>query len=401
MPWKILLSCVAMLLLAGSAMAADINVLAIPQSPEKPEQTPPNVMYLQATPDLTLPYQSEDRLDPDTGDLERSLLGRSGQYLIADPPAVQLHDVLQLRTPSEYWLGVECYPAPTVLRVHLNLPENQGLLVARIVPESPAAKAGLEENDILMQVGETKLGNVPDLLKIVDSAKESPLELEIIHAGKAKAVKVTAEKRPANMMFRQEGNPSDWNQIQDWMKSMQSGASAAQPQRLRLQVIQPGAILPPGAPAEPPMPGNMSININRNGDEPAKITVKWNDKQWETTEKKLDELPAEVRPFVERMLGHGRIQTMTFGGGGAAAGGISAEAMDFTIPAPPPGFPGAQGLQMQIRPFRSLDDRLEELSRKIDQLQKDVHEHWGQQPPPAAENVKPDSVPEPADEPAK
>jgi hypothetical protein len=208
------------------------------------------------------------------------------------------------------------------------------------------------------------------------------------------------------MMFKQEGTPADWKEIEEWMQKQRSGAAANQPQRLHFRFIEPGAILPPGTPVQPPMPNNMSININRNGNEPAKITIKRNDQKWEIFENELDKLPADVRPYVERMLGHGNVQMMTFGGGGsaggAAAGVLSAEALDFTIPAPPPGMPGAPGPQMQVQPTRSLEDRLEELNRKIDQLEKDLHEQWGRHSPPTqSEKSSPETKPEPNDESAQ
>ena len=49
----------------------------------------------------------------------------------------------------------------------------------------------------------------------------------------------------------------------------------------------------------------MSIVISKEGDQPAKIVVKRGDEKWEVTEKELDKLPADVRPHVEHMFGHG------------------------------------------------------------------------------------------------
>jgi hypothetical protein len=414
--WKTFFCGLGALMLTGSIRAADpprFGVFVVADDSAQAGQTaqnPPNVLYFRADPNEPVPavQTSDERamkmiIGPPSPDVIR------GEFM-----PVPVQRVIQ--DQSEYWLGVECYPAPAMLRVHLNLPDNQGLLVARVVPESPAAKAGLVENDLLMQAGEKKFGGVPDLSEAVEAAKDSPLELEIIHAGKAKAVTVIPEKRPANMVIRPLGNASDWNQIQQWAQKMQSGAAANLPGRVRFQVIQPGAILPPGTPVEPAMPGNMSININRNGNEPAKINVKWNDKTWDITEKELDKLPAEVRPHVERMLGHGKFQATLYGstGGGAAVGIGNAEVTDVFVPAPPPGLPGAQGLQMQVRPFRSVEDRLEELSRKIEQLQNELRANRADNPPPAAEKAEPEKdttpptdaapqekLPAPAEEPAK
>jgi hypothetical protein len=69
---------------------------------------------------------------------------------------------------------------------------------------------------------------------------------------------------------------------------------------------------------------------------------------------------------------------------------------------------------MQTRPFRSVEDRLEELTRKIEQLQIELRANRADNPPPAAEKVEPEKetppptdaapqekLPEPTEEPAK
>ncbi|HPN33375.1 MAG TPA: PDZ domain-containing protein [bacterium] len=121
-------------------------------------------------------------------------------------------------------MGIECYPEMPVLRVHLNLPEHEGLVVGKIAPDSPAAKAGVETNDILMQEGEKKLTSVQDLIEAVESTKETPLRLELIHADKLKTIEIASAKRPKDVIFRQEGTPAVWNEIGESMQKLHGGA---------------------------------------------------------------------------------------------------------------------------------------------------------------------------------
>ena len=58
---------------------------------------------------------------------------------------------------GQYWLGVECLPVMPALRAQLNLPEKQGLLVAAVAPESPAASAGIKQHDILLASERSRL----------------------------------------------------------------------------------------------------------------------------------------------------------------------------------------------------------------------------------------------------
>ena len=90
-----------------------------------------------------------------------------------------------------------------------------------------------------------------------------------------------------------------------------------------------------------PMPANLSIAITKVGEQPANIVVQRDKDEWKVTEKTLDKLPADVRPFVERMLGHG-----VFG----IVGGTLPPAGTFHLPVPPP-------MAMQVRPFTGASIR--------------------------------------------
>src|SRR5262245_15019342 len=59
----------------------------------------------------------------------------------------------------KYWIGLLGGPIPAddALRAHLDLPENQGLRVENVVPDSPAAKAGLKRHDILLRANDQDL----------------------------------------------------------------------------------------------------------------------------------------------------------------------------------------------------------------------------------------------------
>ena len=213
-------------------------------------------------------------------------------------------DVLVVDAPagsSQYWLGVECLPVPPSLRAQLNLPENQGLLVGAVVPESPAAKAGVAPYDVLLHAGDKTLSDPRDLVQAVQTAKEGKLAIELIRGGQHKTVEATPTRQPA-----QVGPvvvpPGDVD-FQKWLEGFQSGQPLGQPP-LHFRVFRPGVIVPsPLHFEETPLPPNVSVVISKEGDQPAKITVKRGGEKWEVTEKELGKLPADVRPYVEHMLG--------------------------------------------------------------------------------------------------
>ena len=50
-------------------------------------------------------------------------------------------------------------------------------------------------------------------------------------------------------------------------------------------------------------PKDLSVQINKEGGQPAKIHVKRGDKEWDVTEEKLAELPGDIKHHVEELLG--------------------------------------------------------------------------------------------------
>jgi hypothetical protein len=285
--------------------------------------------------------------------------------------------------PSKYWIGVECFPAVPALRAQLNLPEKQGLQVLTVVPDSPAAKAGLKEHDVLMKAGDKPLGEPIELVEAVEAAKGGKLKLELIRGGKPQTIEVATAERPkvavGMAVESPQGmtGPADWDLIRKWFEEAgpgMGGPAGGPPVRFRF--FQPGAIVPKDADVlikQKPMPANMSIVITKEGDKPAKIVVRRGDEKWEVTEKELDPLPEDVRPFVERMLGRHAITVNGVFRAFDAVPDVLYKALpgqpqaggQFNMPAPPPG-------QMQVQPLPGIDPRIErrldEMNRRMDKL---------------------------------
>jgi hypothetical protein len=295
---------------------------------------------------------------------------------------------------DSYWLGVECGPLPKVLLMHLNLSENQGVLITRVVLDSPAAKAGLVAGDILLSADGKKLQYPAEMMDVVTQAHGKPIALELIHAGKPKSLKVTPESRPESAPEQPppQANDNDWQQIQQWLQGMRPGANAGNappmdPNALMFRFLGPGQILPQqGAAQALAMPGDLSISISKSGDQPAQITVKKDGKEWNITEKELNKLPPDIRPHVQRMLSGVTIHTgpNVFNFGPKVA--------------PPPGTPRRPAkalppatLNQQLQ--RQMDDmnkrrqeilknfdaemrqRVEEMQKQIDEMQKQQEDH--------------------------
>jgi hypothetical protein len=272
--------------------------------------------------------------------------------------------------PTEYWLGIACSAMPPALRAQLDLPEKQGVLVEGVVPESPAAKAGIMPHDILLRAGDKALTEPSDLIEAIAATKDGAMKIELLRSGKPTTVEATPAKRPEGAR-RQVGDmpaPGDREAMEKWMQGMWSGGEGGgngQRPPMHFRFFHPGAIVPHDVLVPVPLPMNMSIVISKEGDQLAKIVVKRGDEKWELTEKELDKLPADVRPHVERMLGRGPL---------GIVGGI--RPLDFL----PEGMaPEASGDQFNTPvPGADLFDRIEkrfdEMNRRMDRMMKQMDE---------------------------
>jgi hypothetical protein len=99
---------------------------------------------------------------------------------------------------SEYWIGIDGTSPDDALRAQLELPAGQGLLINQVVENSPAAKAGLKQYDVLLTCHDDPLAQIPDLAKIIEEKKGTALALRLIRGGKRIIIEVTPERRPAS-----------------------------------------------------------------------------------------------------------------------------------------------------------------------------------------------------------
>lgn len=193
------------------------------------------------------------------------------------------------------WLGLHCFPANETLRAHVKLPEGQGLVVGSVADDSPAMKAGIQANDILLKAADQALKDVPDLVKALENTGDKPLAIELLRGGETKTIEVTPAQRPATAV--EPAATPDRDVVRHWMDRVREVAPIIEglPERIRF--------FRPGIPVLAPFPKDLHLTITKDGDTPAKIVVKKGDEQWEVTEDQLAELPEQVRGHVETFLG--------------------------------------------------------------------------------------------------
>ena len=84
---------------------------------------------------------------------------------IAAPVAVPAH------AAAGAWLGVSMQDVSRAMARALHLEDAEGVLVAEVIDDSPAAKAGLEEGDVIVRLGDEAIESPRDLRRAVERAR--------------------------------------------------------------------------------------------------------------------------------------------------------------------------------------------------------------------------------------
>lgn len=107
------------------------------------------------------------------------------------------------------FLGVETSQVPSVVSEQLGLTKGLGLVVDYVVPNSPAASAGVQQNDILKMLNDQILMEPTQLRKLLQTFSEgTEVTLTILRKGQEQKITVTLAKKemPQRHSMMQGGN---------------------------------------------------------------------------------------------------------------------------------------------------------------------------------------------------
>src|SRR5438132_12489375 len=131
------------------------------------------------------------------------------------PPGVPGHPGHHDKAPKVpmTFLGVETSQVPTVVSVQLGLPKGLGLVVDYVVPDSPGASAGVQQNDILKMLNDQILMEPSQLRKLLQTFSEgTEVTLTILRKGQEQkiTVKLAKKEMPQRHSLMPGGN-HDWH----------------------------------------------------------------------------------------------------------------------------------------------------------------------------------------------
>lgn len=207
---------------------------------------------------------------------------------------------LESKHLERYLIGVATVPADQTLRHHLKLESGVGLVVDHVAPNSAAAKAGLQQHDVLVKVGEDPLRSPKQLSQAANASEGKPIRVALIRQAEPREVEVT----PA-LTNMAEFSPFPGRPPQELLKRWMPEVERLDADDLRLRMLGPGVMV---LKRHHKLPENLSVTIQWQGAEKATLTVRRTGKDGKedllitAREDELEKLPAEIRKHVEQLL---------------------------------------------------------------------------------------------------
>jgi S1-C subfamily serine protease len=123
-------------------------------------------------------------------------------------PSNQIQKVVnQVKTTgkiSSPYIGVRYVELDDAIRKEINIPYNYGVLVVRgesisdfaVIPGSPADKAGIMENDVILEINDTKIDKKNTLVSLIAKNNVGDVvRLKVWHKGDIKEMSLKLEEK--------------------------------------------------------------------------------------------------------------------------------------------------------------------------------------------------------------
>ena len=111
-----------------------------------------------------------------------------------------ISDLIQFGEVIQTWIGITVQNLDKTLAGYLKVPDKKGVMVKALEPASPASKAGLKEGDIILAIGNKKIGSVQEYWSIKKTyAAGDTLKAQIWRDGETKTVSIKSRVFPMEM----------------------------------------------------------------------------------------------------------------------------------------------------------------------------------------------------------
>jgi len=208
------------LFVGGGIVAMGLTLIALP-SPSANSQEPADAKVAQTEQRLAeVQARLAERL---TGEQER--LAEHAQYgalqasvraalqeaqeqqqrIEVTPEPGDENTMVLLGDDGASWLGVESQEITSEKAKELKLPAERGVLLERVVPDSPAAKAGLKDNDVITEINGQRVEGAAQFRRMIHEIPAGrSAQFTVWRDGRGQTVSVTLGKSEdrGNMWFK-------------------------------------------------------------------------------------------------------------------------------------------------------------------------------------------------------
>ena len=198
----------------------------------------------------------------------------------AEPHHIDEEEIV--RQAPKYWLGIQCEVS------------DDGVSIDKVLPNSPAEKAGLKAGDLVRKINGVDIDDVKHLIENVQNSKGEPLAVSVLRDEEVVSVEVKPDKMP-NRFTRRPAHP-------DFFFELPNGRNFFNNEDFDMHFVNPGFVFD-GA---DDFPENASIKIERKNDEPTKLTIERDGEKWVVDEDSIDKLPKDLQGWAKKMLSQSR-----------------------------------------------------------------------------------------------
>lgn len=146
--------------------------------------------------------------------INSQIFSRTGGFMglsFAIPVDVAQDVIKQLKTSGKAswgWLGVLIQDVKKELAESFDMKKPMGAAILRVYPDTPAAKAGIEVGDVIIQFGDHVIERSSDLPLAVGQSKiGSKVKVHLLREGKEKVVSVQVGELPAEEQLAKADKP--------------------------------------------------------------------------------------------------------------------------------------------------------------------------------------------------
>ncbi len=123
--------------------------------------------------------------------------GLEGEFQEMAPPADLEREVHILASMDEGagWLGVEIHEVTSQAAKDFKLPAERGVVLSKVAPDSPAAKAGLKDNDVVTEINGQRVEGAAQFRRIIHEIPAGrTAQLTVWRGGRSQTISATLGK---------------------------------------------------------------------------------------------------------------------------------------------------------------------------------------------------------------